>query len=184
MSTESLKCPNCGASLKTEKSKSLLKCTYCNSTVRLTDSIKGNLIPTLESLQKKITQEIISKIKHLIINGDKIEAIKTYRSHSDVSLKKAKDEVEKIMKEMGLKIEDRSSKNGCMVVFFGILIWLFSIILIPILTGKVLMKMQGESISAKTVESIQALSGILFIVLSFAVFIIWMIMKSRKRGKA
>ena len=90
----SLNCPNCQASLnyQTEEHHATIHCDYCNSTIVLPETLRGNQnVSQTDSLE-----ELWEVVSHLALSGKKIEAIKTLRDELELDLASAKEIVEAI----------------------------------------------------------------------------------------
>ena len=89
---KTLNCPSCGAPLDFNGSSAVVRCKFCHNVVVL-DALKS--IPP-ETIDLKERTGIPDDIVQLIRSGNKLEAIKRYREHFDVSLARAKFAVEQI----------------------------------------------------------------------------------------
>lgn len=82
----------------------------------------------------EILDEGWAKIKLAIYEGKKIEAIKMYREYTSLSLKDAKDFIDKMEGEMREKEPERFTKpagsSGCGAVFFYAMLETFVLSLI------------------------------------------------------
>ncbi len=175
MSTESLQCLNCGAALRIENDENLVSCGYCHSTIRVAPEGVGESILTIDgSPETSMPPEVVEEIERLLRDGQRIAAIKVYRQQTKVSLKEARDAVD--AQGEGIEVtfaKGSASKWGCAVLVLGFLLWMGFISLIPIGVGKGLRLAFGDSISASSLEGIQALSGLCAIVVSVVVFVLW-----------
>jgi ribosomal protein L7/L12 len=95
MPIESLECPNCGAALHVYDSDSVVTCSYCNSTVRLTGATgaRTGVLDTGAAVDAS-DAPFVAELRDLLQRGNKIEAIKRYRQRTSLGLKEAKDEIE------------------------------------------------------------------------------------------
>lgn len=87
---ESLDCPNCGAPLDIKQGQEITICMYCNSSVRITalgDGSEKNV------LQTEVKPEIINKIKQLLLEVKKNEAIEMYINETSLSREEAEKAV-------------------------------------------------------------------------------------------
>ncbi|MBK8985602.1 MAG: PQQ-binding-like beta-propeller repeat protein [Chloroflexi bacterium] len=95
---KALNCPSCHASLDLPETltQPTIKCPYCNTTAIVPEELRHSgkgLAATTDA------DKILEEVLQLILNDEKIEAIKRYREFFRVDLKTAKDSVEAL--EMG-----------------------------------------------------------------------------------
>ncbi|KQC06069.1 MAG: hypothetical protein APR54_07750 [Candidatus Cloacimonas sp. SDB] len=174
MSTESLNCPNCGASLQVDEDKDVVVCSYCNSSIKIKKSDSTTSLVIIDSDVSEVSPETMEEIKKLLQGGKKIEAIKVYRGETEKSLKQSKQAIESISEELGLKNSPPPASTGsCLLLVVILLIWAVLLVLTPVIVGKILESIYQDSMSPKTVNNYQALSGVLAVVLSIAGFIVW-----------
>ena len=115
-------CPACGAPLKGEWQKGdFITCGYCDSRVRITTVVKTGAVSVPDS---ESGQQIMNALKE----GNKIKAVKAWRTLHGVNLKEAKEAVEKLHAELCIKYPDSKILSG----------FLFFIVVILPLTGIVL----------------------------------------------
>lgn len=182
MSTESINCPNCGASLQVDHDKDVVVCSYCNSSIQIKKTDSSTNLVMIDSAISEVSPETMEEIKKLLQGGKKIEAIKVYRGETDKSLKQSKQAIESISEELGLKNPPSpASTSSCVLLVVILLIWAVLLVLTPLLVGKILESIYGDSMSPKTVNNYQALSGVAAVVLSIAGFIIWASRSKKKK---
>ncbi|MCP4543168.1 MAG: hypothetical protein GY832_39140 [Chloroflexi bacterium] len=174
MSTESLHCPNCGAALRIENNANVVECTYCHSTVRIATDGSGESILTIDGSQEdSLPPEVVEKIEQLLREGQRIEAIKVYRQHTNIALKEAKDAVDALGERIGVTFDSSASGWSCRAMVLGFLLWMGLVGSVPILVGKGFQLAFGDSILPEWVEGIQAVSGLCAIWVSIVGFIVW-----------
>jgi ATP-dependent Zn protease len=184
MSTESLNCPNCGASLQVDPDADVVICSYCNSSIRIKKSETSTKLFIEDTENTDISGEILEEIKRLLQNGQKIEAIKVYRSNTNKSLKQAKQDVESIAEKYNINIKSSAaSTSSCITLVILILVFPFIIGIIVVIVGELMKHFYGQSMTPKTVNQIQALTGASIIVLSILFFIIWVYRSNKKRKR-
>ena len=91
----SLNCPSCGASLEYDGRSETIRCSYCDSTIIVPDSLKSSNVR--QGVMGDEVPEIGASIHDILIlvqNGRKIEAVKLYRETFGVGLKEAKEAVD------------------------------------------------------------------------------------------
>lgn len=176
MATESLNCPNCGASLEVGIEDGIKVCGYCQSTIRVTNTGSGKSMLTLESSQgSSLSQDTQEEIKQLLQAGKKIEAIKMYRAYTDVGLKEAKDAVEAIGESIGIVSSKKEISQRSCVLFWaglvvGFLLWVAALILVINGVGIELQSMFGDSLSEMWIGIIQTATGFIYVFVSIALF--------------
>ncbi len=89
---KSLNCPTCGAPLDYDGSSAVVRCKFCQNVVVL-DALKSK---PAEKIDLQDRSRMPDDIVQLIRSGNKLEAIKRYREHFDVSLARAKYAIEQI----------------------------------------------------------------------------------------
>jgi xanthosine utilization system XapX-like protein len=97
MQLESLNCPNCGGPLRVEPQQTLSLCLYCNTSIRITraDPAQNPAPPalSLQSVANANVVEVVTKVKQLLLDGRRAEAITLYRERADVSAQEAEGAV-------------------------------------------------------------------------------------------
>jgi outer membrane protein assembly factor BamB/uncharacterized Zn finger protein (UPF0148 family) len=89
---KSLNCPACGAPLDYDGTSAVVRCKFCQNVVVL-DALKVKPKPEVDLKEHtRIPDDIIE----LVRSGNKLEAIKRYREHYDVSLARARHAIEQI----------------------------------------------------------------------------------------
>ena len=76
---------------------------------------------------ERIPLEARNEIERLLRERKKIEAIKVYRSHSDATLKEAKEAVESVASGMGIKLT-----TGCLTLVLLLIVWIGFVAAIPL----------------------------------------------------
>lgn len=89
---KSLNCPTCGAPLDYDGSSAVVRCKFCRNVVVL-DALKSK---PAEKIDLQERSRMPDDIVQLIRSGNKLDAIKRYREHFDVSLARAKYAIEQI----------------------------------------------------------------------------------------
>ena len=126
--------------------------------------------------------EARTEIERLIPEGKRIEAIRVYRRHSDVTLKEAKDAIDSVAAGMGIEFSAGSSLvRSCWVVALAFLAWMGLIAAMPFLAKFVLIEVFGDSVSPGLTETIMALSALFAVFVSIAVLIVWIAMRNRRQ---
>ncbi len=86
-----------------------------------------------------IPPEARTEIERLIPEGKRIDAIRAYRRHTDVTLKEAKEAVDSLAAGMGIEFSVISSPvRSCWVVALAFLAWMGLIAAMPFLAKFVL----------------------------------------------
>ena len=107
-----LDCDACGAPLQDVDRTGFFECPYCGRSYifeeglrtggkqrkKRSSQVKPGQLPEipLEQRTSPVSEELIRKIKSLLANGLKIQAIKLYRDETGAGLKDAKDFVENL----------------------------------------------------------------------------------------
>src|SRR3712207_3481678 len=108
--TQPFKCPSCGAPLSFENPGASVRCHFCGNTVIVPEELRGTpgaprhahaAAPSLDNILGQVSR--LGELGQLIRGGNKIGAIKLYRELFGVSLKEAKDAVERL--ERGQSVE-------------------------------------------------------------------------------
>jgi hypothetical protein len=115
--------------------------------------------------------EIADEISRLLINGEKIQAIRLYRMHSDASLKTSKEAVEAMAAGMGIEIRGSSEERSCSAMIFGFLLWMGLIGLSPLGVEKLVHHFWGNSVSSGLLHTLMVLMPIFLVVLSIILLI-------------
>jgi len=98
MVIESIQCPHCGAPLRIGPTQALGVCAYCNSSFRISWGAEGappQLAPS------GIKPETIKKVKQLLADGLRPDAVRLYQNEAGVS----PDEAESFIAHLVAKIE-------------------------------------------------------------------------------
>ncbi len=98
---ESLDCPNCGALLDVKRGEVFTVCLYCDSSIRLHfDKDESNkTVP-----QTELSAEVIGKVRQMILDGKKNEAVELYSGEAKISKEDAAKSVEQIYNSITAKI--------------------------------------------------------------------------------
>lgn len=101
MTTKSLNCPNCGAPLSVTTKQTVAICLYCSASVRIAAwpeaaaSETGTLTsPT--SVIEEIPQEVSERVKQMVVEGARAEAIQFYAEQAGVSPAEAETAVNQL----------------------------------------------------------------------------------------
>ncbi len=78
--------------------------------------------------RERIPPEARMEIEKFLSQGKKIEAIKVYRKHTDVTLKQAKEAVESVASGMGIKLT-----TGCLTLLLLFILGTGSVAVMPFL---------------------------------------------------
>lgn len=185
MDTESLHCPNCGAALPLEGQERVVVCSYCQSTVRIAvEGASGAVLATAVAPEPELPEEVEAEILQLLREGQRIQAIRLYLQHKEVSLKEAKDAVDAMGKRIGMTFSDASgSLWPCVGIVVGFLLWMALIALTPAAVERGLLLLFEKSLPPGRVETIQVLTTLFLVVLSIAVFIVWLNVRNRKQRR-
>lgn len=117
MAMESLTCPNCGAPVPVKGDETITVCAHCNSSLRITkDDADHRLAQVADAARDAFPPAEdwargaadIDRIKQLLTDGHKIEAIKVYREQTGVGLKEAKDAVDAIERRLPITLTRRA----------------------------------------------------------------------------
>jgi DNA-directed RNA polymerase subunit RPC12/RpoP len=96
---KTFKCPSCTAPLEVASAATeAVRCSYCDSSVLLYDVTGEGLDWDVETGEPPSVDELqlLARISEILKRGNKIAAIKVYRSAYGTDLKSAKDEIERI----------------------------------------------------------------------------------------
>ncbi|MBN1434676.1 hypothetical protein JW921_07945 [Candidatus Fermentibacterales bacterium] len=167
--TESLECPNCGASIPAPDGQGVVVCRYCHSTIRLSAEGGGSAPAIVDA--SALPDEVRDLIRGHIAAGRTMQAISAYREQTSLPLKQSKEAVENMAREMGIELPKPSSLP-CVLIPLGFLVWVGLIALMPFVAPWVARQVLGEGVSAGTVETSRALLPIIFVVVSVAVFFV------------
>jgi|GEM_PF-3597782 len=77
---------------------------------------------------ENVPPEARMEIEKFLSQGKKIEAIKVYRKHTDVTLKQAKEAVESVASGMGIKLT-----TGCLTLLLLFILGTGSVAVMPFL---------------------------------------------------
>jgi hypothetical protein len=95
MPVEELTCPNCGASLQVADDQAITTCAYCGASLRIAVDSPERRTVTVQHAPLASGIDL-DRVKMLIAEGRKIEAIKAFRQQTGAGLKESKDAVEAI----------------------------------------------------------------------------------------
>ena len=95
ISMHSFTCPNCGAPLTDQSGQTLWLCIYCNSLIRVPSDIT-TAQPTVE---KTVSDDEMTGIKLLLLEGKRDEAVAAYQKIAQVSLEDAEKAVGTMTRE-------------------------------------------------------------------------------------
>jgi hypothetical protein len=97
MVIESIQCPHCGAPLKVGSAQALGVCAYCNSSFQISWGAEG-APPQLTS--SGVKPETIQKVKQLLTDGLRPDAVRFYQSEAGVSLEEAEKAIAHLVEEI------------------------------------------------------------------------------------
>jgi hypothetical protein len=104
MTPSALNCPNCGAPLNVDSKSRLALCVYCNTTLRLQPDGSPQpgvtVIPTLT----EIPPEVGKKVKQMIADGQRSQAVTYYVEQAQVTPAEAEEAVNRIAIPLALKM--------------------------------------------------------------------------------
>lgn len=115
MSVESLNCPQCGAPLTLKPGQTLAVCGYCNSSVRVTESVMVGTAPQITKVE--IPTEVVDEVKRRLVLGLTTDAADYYAKEAKISPEEATAAV-KAMKD---SIGDAPSLSTNGLVTFSVL---------------------------------------------------------------
>jgi ribosomal protein L7/L12 len=132
------------------------------------------------SAYRDLPAEARAEIERLIPQGNYIGAIKTFRRHSQASLKEAMDAVYATSRGMGIEPPQRlSSPLSCTIAVLGFLAWLGLVAAMPFVARTALTRVFGEGVSPGLVEAAQVLLPVVVVIASVSLLVVRHSGKSR-----
>lgn len=127
-----ISCPNCGAPLL--PAAEMVLCVYCNSAVRLQRGEPG-AAPT-PVVERSLDETQMARIKQLILDGKRPEAVAEYQQATDADLAEASRTIEELENglSMSVVLGQQLSPLGWLL-FFGSLV-IFSGAIFASITGR------------------------------------------------
>jgi hypothetical protein len=164
MGTESLNCPNCGATLQAGLKENTVRCLYCHSVIRITTTGAGKSILMAESADGvSLSSVATEQIQQLLRERRRIEAIKVYRDETNQPLKASKEAVESMAERMGID-GGGAARGSCLGGVIGFLLWMAVLVLTPAGVERAVALVFEDALSGDAVETLQGV-GTLFLVL-------------------
>lgn len=117
MQLEGLNCPNCGAPLTVGPQQTLSICTYCNTSVRISRNESAHSSAPQTLTVQTVSEDIVAKVKQLLLDGRQPEAVRVYREGANVSPQEAEEAVNKLYQTIAFGI-----LGGQPLALFG---WLY-----------------------------------------------------------
>lgn len=108
MVIESIQCPNCGAPLKVDPAQTLGVCAYCNSSFRVSWGVEGTPPQLAPS---GVKPETIQKVKQLLTEGLREDAVRLYQNEAGVSPGDAEKTIAHLVEEIGISTLAKVSLN-------------------------------------------------------------------------
>lgn len=158
MKSESLDCPNCGASLPADAT-GRITCRFCNSTVQVPGNRSGDTDPD---------PELDGKVRRLLEQRDLLEAIKLYRASRGCSLKEAREAVGAVAAGMGMTVgSGTGSRLTCPLLVFLFITWVAVMVVVPIVLRKALET--GDRLSSGRAALVQGGATVALVILTIVV---------------
>jgi len=121
---ESFNCPTCGAPLTVGSTQALGVCAYCNSSFRVSWGVEGappQLAPS------GVKQETIKKVKQLLADGLRPDAVRLYQNEAGVSTEEAEQAIAHLVAKIEWSAFDKVPLNKRGVVLVPLFLALGSV---------------------------------------------------------
>jgi LSD1 subclass zinc finger protein len=177
ISTESINCPNCGASLHVVNGTEVIECSYCHASIQLTKGFLEHPTTTeaikLESLTG-LSEDDRLEIHDFLQDGERLLAIKLIREKTGIGLAEAVDVVDAIKSDVDVKEGvEKADLWGCIKIPLAIVLWGGFLLGGTFFTEWILRSIFHFSRSSNTSAAIITSTPWLLIIVSVIIILVW-----------